>query len=106
VKGGQHHRNIHKCGGIGFLLTDKLSGRKISGSRGYVNTSSDRMELMAVKEALKMLQQPCEVELFSDSRYLCDSVNKGWLKLWLSDPLFSRSLRTKISQHLKSIWEH
>jgi ribonuclease HI len=77
-----------KCGGIGFFLTDKLSGRTISGSRGYANTSSDRMELMAAKEALQMLQRPCEVELFSDSRYLCDSVNKGWLKLWLSDSFF------------------
>jgi ribonuclease HI len=80
-------------GGIGFILIDQQSGAKKSCSRGYVNTSSDRMELMAAAEALKMvkfnLKEPVEVELISDSNYLVESVNnKERLQRWLTDPYF------------------
>jgi ribonuclease HI len=92
-----------KRGGIGYLLIDKLSGRKLSGSHGYSDTSSDRMELLAAKEALKLLNKPCEVELFSDSRYLCDAANKGWLKLWLSDPLFMNRKNEDIWRELDAL---
>jgi ribonuclease HI len=79
-----------KRGGIGFLLIDNETGAKKSCSRGYTNTSSDRMELMAVAEALKALRgdKPCAAELFTDSGYVADSINQGRLKLWLSDPHF------------------
>ncbi len=42
------------------------------------NTTNNRMELQAAIEGLKALKFPCEVELFSDSQYLCFTMNKGW----------------------------
>jgi len=94
-----------KQGGIGYLIIDNLSGKRLSGSKGYINTSSDRMELLAAKEALSKLTAPCCVELFSDSRYLCDSVNKGWLKLWLGDTNFMNRKNEDVWRDLHSLTE-
>jgi ribonuclease HI len=86
------YKSKSKRGGIGYLLIDNETGAKKSCSRGYTNTSSDRMELMAVAEALKALRvdkpRGFEVELFTDSGYVADSINKGRLGLWLTDPNF------------------
>lgn len=54
--------------------------KKISG--GAPHTTNNRMELSGVIEALKSLKEPCEVVLTSDSRYVCDAVNKGWAEKW------------------------
>lgn len=40
------------------------------------------MEITAALEGLAALREPCEVELYSDSRYLCDSIAKGWIYGW------------------------
>ena len=40
------------------------------------------MELTAVIMALNALNQPCEVKLTTDSKYVCDAVNKGWVYSW------------------------
>ena len=40
------------------------------------------MELTAAIEALKLLKEPCEVTLFTDSQYLVNGINKGWAKKW------------------------
>ena len=40
------------------------------------------MELTAVIEALKLLKEPCEVCLYSDSKYVCDGLTKGWAEGW------------------------
>ena len=40
------------------------------------------MELLAVIEGLQALNRPCEVTVFSDSKYIVDAVNKGWAKRW------------------------
>ncbi len=44
--------------------------------------TNNRMELSAVIEALKALKEPCEVKLTTDSKYVCDSVTKGWVYSW------------------------
>jgi ribonuclease HI len=49
---------------------------------GYAATTNNRMELQAVILGLKILKEPCEVVIFSDSKYVVDSVQKGWLKGW------------------------
>ena len=54
--------------------------RELSG--GFRLTTNNRMEIMAALEALAALKEPCAVELHTDSRYLCDSVGKGWLYNW------------------------
>lgn len=52
-------------------------------SQGYQKTTNNRMELMAAIVALEALNRPCEVELYSDSRYLTDAFNQHWIDGWI-----------------------
>lgn len=52
-------------------------------SQGYVRTTNNRMELMAVIAGLEALSQPCSVTLYSDSKYVVDAFNQGWIDGWL-----------------------
>lgn len=52
-------------------------------SKGFYKTTNNRMELMAVIEALRMLKQEgLEVIIYSDSKYVVDAIEKGWLFSW------------------------
>ena len=51
-------------------------------SAGYVRTTNNRMELMAAIAGLEALNRSCEVELYSDSKYLTDAFNQGWIDNW------------------------
>ena len=51
-------------------------------SGGEAQTTNNRMELTAVIEALRLLKEPCEVELYSDSKYVIDALSKGWVYGW------------------------
>ena len=51
-------------------------------SGGYRLTTNNRMELLAVIKALETLNQPCQVTLHSDSRYVVDAMAKGWAQKW------------------------
>ncbi len=59
------------------------SSREISGFSPA--TTNNRMELSAAIEALEILKEPCEVHLYSDSSYLVNAVNEGWLKRWTAN---------------------
>lgn len=52
-------------------------------SQGYKKTTNNRMELMAVIAGLEALNRPCEVELYSDSKYVVDAFNQHWIDGWL-----------------------
>ncbi|MCC8072973.1 MAG: ribonuclease HI [Clostridiales bacterium] len=67
-------------GGWGAVLVYGKAEKEISG--GEKETTNNRMELTAVIEALKLLKEPCEVLLTTDSKYVCDSVSKGWVYSW------------------------
>lgn len=54
--------------------------KEISG--GEANTTNNRMELTAVISALSLLKEPCAVELWSDSKYVIDALEKGWARGW------------------------
>lgn len=51
-------------------------------SGGEAETTNNRMELTAAIEGLSALKQPCIVRIYSDSKYLTDAVNRGWLDKW------------------------
>ena len=51
---------------------------------GEKSTTNNRMELTAAIEGLKALTKPCKVKLYSDSQYLVNAINKGWLAGWKS----------------------
>ncbi len=55
---------------------------KLELSGGEANTTNNRMELTGVIQGLKALKQPCIVELYSDSKYVVDALEKGWAESW------------------------
>lgn len=67
-------------GGWGAILVYNAVEKELSG--GEPETTNNRMELTAVLEGLKALKEPCEVTLTTDSKYVCDAVNKGWVFSW------------------------
>ena len=86
-------------------------------SQGYKKTTNNRMELMAVIVALEALNRPCEVELYSDSKYVVDAFNQHWIASWLkkgwkrgkNEPvknadLWKRLLKAKEPHQVTFIW--
>ncbi len=67
-------------GGWGAILAYGDIEREISG--GEAETTNNRMELTAVIESLRRLKEPCIVELYSDSKYVIDAIDKGWVYGW------------------------
>ena len=67
-------------GGWGAIL--RYQGREKEISGGSPDTTNNRMELTAAIEALRLLKEPCEVTLYSDSQYVCNGITKGWARSW------------------------
>lgn len=67
-------------GGWGAVLMYNGKIKELSG--GDAITTNNKMELTAAIKALEALKEPCEVELYSDSKYLTDAVNQGWVYSW------------------------
>lgn len=67
-------------GGWGAVLVYEGKEKELSG--GEASTTNNRMELSSAIAALSALRFPCQVTLTSDSKYLTDAVNRGWLRDW------------------------
>lgn len=68
-------------GGFGVLMMYGEHRKEISG--GFRLTTNNRMELLAVIKALEALKKPgMEVDVYSDSKYVVDAVEKGWVMSW------------------------
>ena len=72
-------------GGYGAIIryvspTGEVHEREFSA--GYKKTTNNRMELMAAIVGLSNLTKPCEVDLYSDSKYLVDAFNQHWIENW------------------------
>jgi ribonuclease HI len=67
-------------GGWGSILICRGVEKEISG--GEKLTTNNRMELTAAIAALKCLKKPCDVTLYSDSAYLVNGFNAGWIVSW------------------------
>jgi ribonuclease HI len=69
-------------GGYGIVLQSGKYYKELS--QGYRKTTNNRMELMGVIVALQSLRLPnCEVTIYSDSKYVIDSITKGWIWSWI-----------------------
>lgn len=68
------------AGGWGAILRFGNAEKELSG--GAADTTNNRMELTAVIQSLSALKEPCQVTLTSDSKYVIDSVTKGWVYGW------------------------
>lgn len=85
-------------------------------SQGYVRTTNNRMELMGVIVGLEALRYPCEVEVYSDSRYVVDAFNEHWIDSWIKKgwkrsggpvkniDLWKRLLKAKEPHKVRFIW--
>ena len=86
-------------------------------SAGYIRTTNNRMELMAVIAGLEALTKPCRVEIVSASKYVTDAFNKKWIDGWLkkgwkrgkNEPvkntdLWKRLLKAKEPHQVTFIW--
>ena len=67
------------AGGIGVLLRYKQHEKSLS--KGYFLTTNNRMELLAVIEALNSLKEPCDIHLYSDSQYMKNGITQ-WIFNW------------------------
>lgn len=67
-------------GGWAAILRYGKSEKEISGAEAQ--STNNRMEMTAAIEALSILKEPCEVTLSTDSQYIVNAINKGWLESW------------------------
>ena len=67
-------------GGYGTILQFGTVTKELS--EGFKDTTNNRMELLGAIVGLEALKEPCRVTLYSDSRYLCESVNQRWVYGW------------------------
>lgn len=68
-------------GGYGVVLLCGKHRKELSG--GFRLTTNNRMELLAVIKGLEALNTPCNVTVYSDSKYVVDAVEKKWLDGWI-----------------------
>lgn len=67
-------------GGWGAILVYGVYEKELSG--GERETTNNRMELTAAIKGLSALKEPCEVTLYSDSKYIVDAYLNGWVDSW------------------------
>jgi ribonuclease HI len=99
-------------GGYGIILL--FGGHRKELSKGFRLTTNNRMELLAVIDALKALKKnEHPIVVHTDSQYVVNAINKGWLKTWISTnfkggkknkDLWTEYHQLSTSFHLKFIW--
>lgn len=99
-------------GGYGAILMWKGESKEISA--GFVHTTNNRMELLSVIAALESLNRTgLDIEIYSDSKYVVQAVNEGWLDNWMKNDfkggkknkdLWQRFYQLSKMHQLKFIW--
>ncbi|MBE2234107.1 MAG: ribonuclease HI [Anaerolinea sp.] len=102
-------------GGYGVVMLYNQHRKELSG--GFRLTTNNRMELMAAISALEKLNTACDVTLYTDSRYVADSINLGWAKRWrangwrknkteaaLNPDLWERLLNALAQHQVRVLW--
>lgn len=98
-------------GGYGVVMMAGTHRKELS--QGFKFTTNNRMELLAVIVALEAIKkEKCSVTVISDSKYVVDSVNKGWVFGWekkafkgkKNPDLWSRFLKVYRKQTVKFVW--
>lgn len=85
-------------GGYGAILKYKQHVREYS--QGYILTTNNRMELLAVISGLEQLKEPSNVNIYSDSKYVVDGIEKGWAKKWRSKGWMRTSMSKAVNADL------
>ena len=103
------------AGGYAAILLYGEKTKEISG--GEAQTTNNRMELSAMIAGLEALKEPCEVTLYTDSKYVADGIDKGWAVSWkirgwkkadnkpaLNPDLWERLLTLLEKHSVKIVW--
>ena len=116
---GSARGNPQGPGGYGAVLEyvdpkGELHTKELS--QGYVKTTNNRMEMMAVIVGLEALNRPCRVEVYSDSQYVTNAFNRHWIESWVkrgwkrssgqvkNTDLWQRLLKAKEPHEVQFIW--
>ena len=104
-------------GAGGFCCILRYKGKEKLVSGGEANTTHNRMELCAVISGLEILREPCEVTVYSDSKYVVDAMKLGWARGWkekgwkksdgktaLNTDLWERLLSLSEMHRLRFVW--
>ena len=101
-------------GGWGAILVYGKHEKELSG--GEIETTNNRMELMAAISGLEALKERCSVTLYSDSKYIVDAYLEGWIDTWRAkgwrrgrDPLKNPDLWERLAaltdyHEVKFVW--
>ncbi|MBE2984931.1 ribonuclease HI [Campylobacter sp. RM9344] len=97
------------AGGWAYILEYGSAVKKSSGAQA--DTTNNQMELRAVIEGLKALKEPCNVNLYTDSSYVANSIN-NWLKGWVKKnfknvknvPLWQEYILVSKPHVVKAVW--
>ncbi|MDR1115806.1 MAG: ribonuclease HI [Tannerella sp.] len=98
-------------GGYGTILMSGKYRKELF--EGYALTTNNRMELLAVIAGLEALKkEPCNVTVFSDSKYVVDAVEKKWVQSWYKNnfkkkknkDLWIRYLKVAQKHYVKFVW--
>lgn len=68
-------------GGYGAVFVYGEHSKELS--KGYRHTTNNRMELLGIIEPMESLKEPCEVHAVTDSQYITNAINKGWIDNWV-----------------------
>lgn len=91
-------------GGYGAILFYGKHRKELSG--GERATTNNRMEIMAVIKALEILKEPCRVTVYSDSAYVVNCFQKGWIYGWLRNGWVNSKKEPVENQDLwKQLWD-
>ena len=87
-------------GGWAAILIYNGHEKEISGFEA--ETTNNQMELCAVIEGIKALKEPCEVDIYSDSAYVVNAFNNGWIEAWKNNG-WKNSKKKPVEN--KNLWE-
>lgn len=79
----RNNQHDNATGGYGVVILDGT--HRVELAQGYLDTTNNRMELRAVIAALKALEPGRNVAVHTDSQYVCNAFNQGWLRNWLAN---------------------
>ena len=91
-------------GGWAYILRDGPTGKEREASGGVADTTNNRMELTAVIEGLNALRRPCEVSLYSDSKYVLDGL-KVWIKGWKKNNWVRKTSKGREAVKNVDLWQ-
>lgn len=87
---GSYQSSI-QCGGYASIIYDENNNLVTRLYQGFKNTTNNRMEARAVLETLKYFKEPTDITIVSDSMYVVNTINQGWVNKWFNDKDYSKS---------------